>query len=342
MESVSIFFHGNCFDGAASAALFKNFYENHLNNKVEFNFIPLAHEVGFSFDDRMFTGDVNVVLDFRYPPNDKVSWWYDHHRTTFINSSDRKHLDSRGSNGNFHWDPDSPSNASMMLNIFKTKFGFESDEWHENLAEWADIIDGARFESPDLPVEILEPAIAFSSLLEHNNNSNLLEKFINDVSDGILLDQLAAKTFWSNKLNSIRQKVWDLVEDVKGVIEVKQRVSFVEITNDVLSGFNKFIPYYLAPVANYSVALLKYDKTYKISVGINPWAKLKRQIESLDIGLLCEEYGGGGHYSVGGIPFLHDQYETASSVASEIVEKLRVFSKRQDELKKQEIIENNS
>lgn len=197
MEKVTIFFHGNCFDGAISAALFKNFYEQGLQKEATFTFVPLSHEVGFSYDDRMFTGDVNVVLDFRYPPSDKVHWWFDHHRTTFINTEDRVHLDNREMGDQFQWDPEAPSNTGMMLRIFTEQFGFITEPWHESLVAWADIIDSASFDSPDVAVELLEPAMAFTFLLDHNNDPELLSRFINEVAEGTTMEELALIPFWS-------------------------------------------------------------------------------------------------------------------------------------------------
>ncbi|MBU1534604.1 hypothetical protein KKF84_04745 [Myxococcota bacterium] len=339
MEKVTIFFHGNCFDGAASAALFKNFYEVTLGKSAQFTFIPLAHEVGFSYDDRMFTGDINVVLDFRYPPSEKVSWWFDHHRTTFIGPDDREHLETRTTSNQFVWNPDAPSNTGLMAKTLAESFGFTMEPWHESLIQWAEMIDAATFETPDVAVELLEPAMAFAFFLEHNQDRSLLVRFIEELAGGSTVDELAGIPFWSQRLNYIRQHCWDMVEDVKGILEVKSRVSSLEIMDHEVSGFNKFIPYYLAPLINYSVALLRMETHFKISVGTNPWSKGIKPDGRPDIGALCKKYGGGGHFAVGGIPFALDQEEKAREAAMEIAEFLREFNIRQENTRKKDIIE---
>ncbi len=339
METVTILFHGNCFDGAASAALFKNFYETSLGHEARFVFVPLAHEVGFSYDDRMFTGDVNVVLDFRYPPSEKVTWWFDHHRTTFIVSSDRQHLEARPDPDHFTWNPEAPSNTGLMAKILSSRFDFQLQPWHESLVQWADLIDSASFETPDVAVELLEPAMAFAYFLDQCHDQEILVRFIEDLSEGRTVDELAALPFWSSRLNALRQRCWDMVEDIKGLLEVKQRVSFLDLSDQEVAGYNKFIPYYLAPLINYSVAIMKREKQFKISVGTNPWSKGLTAETRADIGSLCKKYGGGGHFAVGGIPFPHEHEEDARAAALEITEYLREFTSRQDSDRKKDLLE---
>lgn len=108
------------------------------------------------------------------------------------------------------------------------------------------------------------------------------------------------------------------------------------LTQSPVSGYNKFIPYYLAPLVNYSVALIRLERGYKVSVGTNPWSPPARP---MDLGKLCKQYGGGGHFSVGGIPFYADQAEHAEEVAQEILELLREKTTTEQDTRKKELLE---
>ena len=94
----------------------------------------------------------------------------------------------------------------------------------------------------------------------------------------------------------------------------------VDLLDDGIEGFNKFIPYYLYPEINYSVSLLRSSKRVKVSVGWNPWSTAKREH---NLAALCERYGGGGHPVVAAISFEPYAEEKARAAANQIVAELR-------------------
>ena len=60
------------------------------------------------------------------------------------------------------------------------KFGFDISQLHE-LLHWAEIIDGALFESAAQAVELREPALRLMTWIEANRDRALSERFIADV-----------------------------------------------------------------------------------------------------------------------------------------------------------------
>ena len=48
---VKIFFHNNCFDGIASAAVFAHFYRECIHREAEQSFEGLIHKAGQIFDE---------------------------------------------------------------------------------------------------------------------------------------------------------------------------------------------------------------------------------------------------------------------------------------------------
>src|SRR6185503_1345441 len=89
---VKVLFHDNCFDGAASAALFQRFYQARIDAAARFSFAGKAHSQGPVFDDASFDGDVNVVVDFRYSADPRLEWWFDHHVSAFPTTEEEAHF----------------------------------------------------------------------------------------------------------------------------------------------------------------------------------------------------------------------------------------------------------
>jgi hypothetical protein len=97
-------------------------------------------------------------------------------------------------------------------------------------------------------------------------------------------------------------------------------VLFFDLTSTAIEGYNKFIPYYLHPEANYTVSLLRTPKRMKVSVGWNPWSTAER---GHNLASICERYGGGGHPVVAAISFPPEALDQAHQAAEEIVAELR-------------------
>ena len=65
-----VLYHGHCFDGVASAATFTRFYQQRINPRAEIHFGGLLHRPGNLFDENMFDGDENAIVDFKYSPSE--------------------------------------------------------------------------------------------------------------------------------------------------------------------------------------------------------------------------------------------------------------------------------
>src|SRR5712692_8157846 len=86
---LKVLFHDNCFDGAASAAVFSRFYLERINPSAELAYEGLAHQAGGkAIDESLFSGDENAIVDFRYSQSPRLTWWFDHHRSAFQVSGD--------------------------------------------------------------------------------------------------------------------------------------------------------------------------------------------------------------------------------------------------------------
>src|SRR5688572_14546717 len=100
---MKVLFHDNCFDGAASAAIFSRFYREKVNGAAELVYQGLAHKAGAeAIDASVFDGDENAIVDFRYSQESRLTWWFDHHQSAFQQPGDEAHFKRDTSGKKFH------------------------------------------------------------------------------------------------------------------------------------------------------------------------------------------------------------------------------------------------
>src|ERR1700694_1198964 len=88
-----ILYHDHCFDGAASAAFFSRFLEaKYCPDGAEFVYTGMAHKASQLFEDALFDGDINAIVDFKYSPHPALTWWFDHHQSAFLTPEDAEHF----------------------------------------------------------------------------------------------------------------------------------------------------------------------------------------------------------------------------------------------------------
>src|SRR5688500_17898038 len=134
-----VLFHDNCFDGAASAAVFSRFYRERIDAKATLEYHGLSHQVGgAAIDPAVFTGDQNAIVDFRYSQDPRLTWWFDHHQSAFQQPGDETHFRADQSGKKFH-DPKRKSCTCFMSDVCAEKFGFDPKPVAD-LLHWAEII----------------------------------------------------------------------------------------------------------------------------------------------------------------------------------------------------------
>ena len=314
---VRVFYHYKCFDGTASAALFSRFYQERIQKDAQFQFTGLVHRAGSLFDESDFDGDENAIVDFKYSPSPKITWWFDHHESAFLSPEDAEHY-RLGDKSQKFYDPDYKSCTKFLAHVAQEKFGFDPKPVAE-LVTWADIIDGAQFESPKMAVEMAEPALKLTMVIESNSDPTFASRLI-----PLLVREDLAKViqepFVASLIPPLLERHRKSIEILKERTECKFRTIYFDITDYDLEGYNKFIPYYLHPESVYSVGLSSSSFRVKVAVGSNPWTAKTNMV---NLAKICERYGGGGHARVGAISFPPDQVTEARKAAAEIVNELR-------------------
>ena len=174
---VRVSFHDKCFDGACSAALFSRFYRERISRSdVDFQISGLVHRAGALFDESQFDGDENAIVDFKYSRSEKITWWFDHHQSAFLTPEDAAHFEQQQSNRKFY-DPDFKSCTKFIATIAREQFGFDTAPVAD-LIEWADIIDGAQIPDPQMAVEMREPALKLTMVIESSHTPTFMGKLI--------------------------------------------------------------------------------------------------------------------------------------------------------------------
>jgi hypothetical protein len=314
---VKVFYHDRCFDGASSAALFTRFYGERIRNDVVFLYSGLLHRAGALFNEADFDGDENVIVDFKYSSSEKITWWFDHHESAFLSPADAAHFEQDQSNRKFY-DPAFKSCTSFIATIAEQSFGFNPAPVAE-LIRWTDIIDGALYPDAQTAVEMKEPAMQLTMVIESTQEPGFLARLIPFLATRSLAEVIQAP-FVAPLLPPLLERHQRSLEVLGGRMEEKDGTLFFDISDQDLEGYNKFVPYYLHPESIYSVGLSKSSFRVKVSVGSNPWAPVPPEV---NLAKVCERYGGGGHARVGAISFHVTEQAMARQAAQEIVAELR-------------------
>lgn len=301
--TVNVNHHGRCFDGAASAALFTEFYRRHIDAGAAFAYIPKIHRTGDPYDPEDFSAPVNASVDFRYSQNPRLHWYFDHHKSAFQLPGDRAHFEADTSGKKFH-DADAASCAQYMAEICRAHWGYDASA-HADLIRWSAIIDQARFPSPEVPVLFEEPAMKVAGFIQVVIDAPTIEQLVRD-----LIAHPMAKVAEADYVQAVLGPRLEQHREDMDLVQARAEIVDDVLEYDILDTgprvFSHFIPYYFHPQVRYAVGCYAHtDGDLRITAGYNPW--LPPKAREHDIAHLCERFGGGGHAHVGGVSFPLDQ-----------------------------------
>lgn len=320
---VKVFYHDKCFDGASSAALFARFYRERIRDDVEFVFSGLLHRAGSLFENVVFDGNENAIVDFKYSSSPKLTWWFDHHLSAFLSDEDAAHFRADQSGKKFY-DPEYKSCTSFLAMIAQKHFGFDPAPVAD-LVHWTDIIDAAQYSDAQTAVEMKEPAMKLTMVIESAPDQKFVPNLIPLLARKSL-GEILEEPFVAPLLPPLMKRHELSMSILERHSVCEDATIFFDITGYDLDGYNKFVPYYLHPESIYSVGLSKSSFRVKVSVGSNPWAPREPEV---NLAKICERYGGGGHARVGAISFPVDQHAQAIKASNEIVAELRAAVRHQ-------------
>lgn len=313
--SLKIFFHDRCFDGAASAAIFANFYRDTRKPKESIVYCGMSHSQGDPFQEVAIDGQENACLDFRYTAHPRMNWWFDHHQSGFQPPSLRQHFEANRTGQKF-FDPLARSCAVFTEQVLRSHFDFRAEDpeghWAQ-LSAWADKIDGALFTSAAEIVELGDPALQLMEWLKNNRDPQLSAKLIESMGRRSL-GEIVTSPWVQATLPTLLEAHRRSVDLVAGSLQFDGLVASYDLSEHMAIG-SGFAAYMLEPACVYSIGLSRSAQSVAISLGRNPWAGAMGE---RNLAHICERYGGGGHAHVGGITMPDGELARAREIVEEI------------------------
>ncbi|MBZ5625844.1 MAG: phosphoesterase [Acidobacteriia bacterium] len=312
-----VLYHDHCFDGAASAAYFSRFIAGAVHPNAEFRYTGMAHKASQMFDPSLFDGDENAIVDFKYSSDPRLTWWFDHHQSAFLNQEDAEHF-RRDTSGRKLYDPSYKSCTAFIRAVTSLRYGFHAPDL-DNLVNWSIVIDGAQYPDARTAVELGAPAMKLTLVIEAAKGSDVVQQIILWMQHR-LLSEIIAEPQIQRLYEPLYQRHVELIDLIHNRAHQEDGVVFFDLAGCDVEGYNKFIPYYLFPSSVYTVSVSPSSFRTKISVGSNPWAP---NVPKHNLAAICERYGGGGHARVGAISLDPGELEQARAIAAEIVTELK-------------------
>ena len=312
-----VLYHDHCFDGAASAAYFSRFIAGAVHPGAEFRYTGMAHKASQDFDPALFDGDENAIVDFKYSSGPRLTWWFDHHQSAFLDAQDAEHF-RRDTSGRKLYDPSFKSCTAFICKVAAERYGFRAPDL-DDLVHWSLIIDGAQYPDARTAVELGAPAMKLTLVIEAAKGSDIVHRIIGWMQRRPL-SEIIAEPEVSALYQPLYQRHLESIDLIRARAEQNDGVVFFDLAGHDVEGYNKFIPYYLFPGSTYTVSVSPSSFRTKISVGSNPWTP---EEPKHNLASICERYGGGGHARVGAISLSPGELEQARKIAAEIVAELK-------------------
>lgn len=278
---------------AASAAVFTRFLRDTSPEAAAgaFAYLGLLYEPSAPPPgDKLRKGAVNAVLDYRYTTSPELPG----------PRSPRERLPGgrgrspfpRGNvpGGKFH-DGAYGSCTKLVVDIGRERFGWSAPDLDE-LVEWADVIDAARFADADAASSFESPAMQVAAVIQEQGDDHLTAALIPLLGSRPLAEAAASPLVsgGASGPSSCATTRWRSAWPTRGSSAATWRTS----TSPTIHRDGCEVRRVGASplTAQYAVTLQRNPKRVKISAGFNPWAKRPRRHH---VASLCERYGGGGH-----------------------------------------------
>jgi hypothetical protein len=265
----------------------------------------------------LFDGDENAIVDFKYSSDLRLTWWFDHHQSAFLNAADAEHF-RQDRSGRKLYDPSYKSCTAFIRDVARDRFGFRAPDL-EDLVEWSLVIDGALYPDAKTAVELGAPAMKLTLVIEAAKGSAFVHRMIQWMQRRSL-SEIAGEPEVRELYEPLYQRHLESIRLIGKLARADDGVVYFDLAGHDIDGYNKFIPYYLFPDSTYTVSVMPSSRRTKISVGSNPWSPEEPRH---NLATICERYGGGGHARVGAISLEPGALGEARRVAAEIVEELK-------------------
>ena len=301
-----LYFHAHCFDGAVSAVLARDYLEREYG-WTSCNLIPVSYRVrGNWLRDPL--SEPSAVVDFLFHPG--AFFWADHHATTFGDGGPPGHL-----RRNHFFDPTARSCAGLLWKRLQLS---DAAADRAELVRWAEKIDSADYSSPEEAVFGDAPALRISAALAADIPDDL-SPYVVSALQSTPLEVVAASDVIDQRYQQQRSATERGLERFKKVALLRSDgIVVFDFQVGESESLSRYAPFWVHRNAYYSAGLVRHGTQAKISVMRNPWRKFK----NVDIGRLCQRFGGGGHPRVGAIEIRPDATPLATEILAEVIASL--------------------
>jgi hypothetical protein len=279
----------------------------------------MAHRDGDPFEGVPFDADDHACVDFRFSPDPKMTWWFDHHPTAFQPDRLRKVFE-RERKPTWFFDPTAASCAGLMARMLASHHGWRPPGHLVDAVVWADKIDAADFATAEQAVALELPAQRLAAWLAHGRSGSDTARYVDWLTHSSL-GEIAERPELKQQIAIIQAERARELEATKRLGVWHDDVIVFDRLTEVGARSPGFLAYVVFPKSLYAVAAARTHTAIKISVGVNPWTTATRQSD-LDVGALCARFGGGGHAAVGGVTLRPDEVARARQTVAELVQAL--------------------
>jgi hypothetical protein len=313
----SIYLHYPCFDGIVSGVLAWDFLENNRGWHIE-RFCPVNYEMRADWLSTELQQPCAVV-DFLYHP--QAQFWADHHSTTFLTPQARADFERRKDESLFY-DHTLGSCASLLWAHLAKHL--RSPGRYEEMVQWAERIDAARYSSVTEAILGDEPALRIRLSLMIRSDRDYCEYLVRHLRQGTL-EQLAQLPEVGDRYQEAASLIREGLERLKDHIRLEAGgIAVFDVQTSDRAIISRYAPYYFFPQARYSIGVLRGAGNAKITAMRNPW----REFPSVHLGRLFETCGGGGHQRVGSVVLAGERAAEATGILEQLVSEIR----REDQL----------
>jgi hypothetical protein len=268
------------------------------------------------------SGEVNAILDFRYAEDDRVTYFFDHHKTGFASPREeqtaRERVAASGGRRSLFFDATCSSCAKLIQRVAKDSYG-AALPGDPTLVEWADRVDSARFDDPEVAFFAREPALVLADVVERHGDTPFLARVVPELIARTVAEVVASEEIAGRAAPLAAMKEAYLTA-LRTSGSMRGDVAVADLSAGGPTPAGKFATYVAFPSCRYSVVLLRTPDQLKLSVGYNPWSGKER---GHDIAALCQREGGGGHAVVGAANFAHAELATARAALARVVASLQ-------------------
>ena len=226
------------------------------------------------------------IVDFLYHP--QAGLWVDHHATTFGAQS----AESFRSDACHVFEPNAPSCPNIIVQL---PWFIGGSHWAE-FVRWADVIDGAGYESAEQANDLSNPHLLLSQVIVETSDDTVLALLVREMCSRSATELLQLPQI-SPTASRIRSEEARLRAQLTERLRIVGQVALLD-QSDLQVSYRRYLAYEQHPDTSYGIGLYRSGEGVIVSVGENPW----HQPGPVHLGALCREYGGGGRRATAGVP----------------------------------------